>query len=71
MKELVQVRIMSYSDRYFWVEKSLPIEDRVEILLSLVQNLDVFAWSLNEVPKVDPAFIMHKLNVDPLVPPKK
>ena len=38
MKELVQVRIMSYSDRYFWVEKSLPIEDQVEILLSLVQN---------------------------------
>ena len=62
---------MMYFDRYFWVGKSLPIEDRVEILLSLVQNLDVFAWSLNEAPKVDPAFIMHKLNVDPLVPPEK
>jgi len=23
------------------------------------------------VPRVDPTFIMHKLNVDPLVPPKK
>ena len=47
------------------------VEDRVEILLSLVQNLDVFAWSPYEVPRVDPAFIVHKLNVDLLVLPKK
>jgi len=47
------------------------MEDRVEILLSLVQNLDVFAWSPYKVPGVDPAFIMHRLNVDPMVPPKK
>ena len=62
---------MPYSDRYFRVEKSLPIEDWVEILLSLVQNLDMFAWSPYKVPGVDPTFIMHELNVDPLVPPKK
>ena len=34
-------------------------------------KLDVFALSLYEVPRVDLAFFMHKLNVDPLVPPKK
>ena len=34
---------MLYSDRYFRVGKSISVEDRVEILLSLVQNLDVFA----------------------------
>lgn len=43
----------------------------MEIMLSLVQNVDIFAWSLYEVPRVDPAFIMHKLNVNPLVLPKK
>ena len=43
----------------------------MEIMLSLVQNLDVFAWSLYEVPRVDLAFIMHRLNVDPLTSPKK
>lgn len=37
----------------------------------LVQNMDVFAWSPYDVPKVDPNFIMHKLNVDPKVLPKK
>ena len=40
-------------------------------MLSLVQNLDVFAWSPYKVPRVDLTFIMHKLNVDLLVPPKK
>ena len=71
MEELVQVRIMLYTDKYFRIGKSLPIKDRVEILLSLVQNLVVFAWNPYEVLRVDPAFIMHKLNIDPLVLPKK
>ena len=33
--------------------------------------MDVFAWSPYEVPRVNPEFIMHKLNVDPSFPPKK
>ena len=41
------------------------------MLLLLIQNVDVFAWSPYEVPKVDTEFIMHKLNVDPSFPPKK
>ena len=45
--------------------------DRVEMLLLLVQNVDVFVWSPYEVPGVDPEFIVHRLNVDPLFPPKK
>ena len=49
----------------------LPTEDRVEVLLTFARNLDVFAWSLYDIPGVDPAYIMHRLNVDPLVPPKK
>ena len=31
----------------------------------------MFAWNPYEVPKVDPTFITHQLNVDPLVMPKK
>ena len=33
--------------------------------------MDVFAWTLYEVPGVDPEFIVHKLNMDPSFPPKK
>ena len=41
------------------------------MLLFLLQNVDVFAWSPYKVPDVDPEFIVHKLNVDPSFPPKK
>ena len=70
-EELVQVRILPYLGRFFRIGKSLLVGDQVEILLSLVQNLDVFAWSSYEVPGVDSTFIMHRLNVDPLTLPKK
>ena len=43
----------------------------MKLLLSLVQNLDVFTWGPYEVPKVNPEFIVHRLNVDPLYPLKK
>lgn len=45
--------------------------DRVAMLLALVQNLDVFMWSPYKVTGVDPKFIVHKLNMDPLFSPKK
>jgi len=46
-------------------------QDNVEILLFLMQNVNVFAWSPYEVPGVDLEFIVHKLNVDLSFPPKK
>ena len=41
------------------------------MLLFLLQNVDVFAWSPYKVPGVDPEFIFHKLNVDPSSPPEE
>ena len=41
------------------------------MLLFLIQNVDVFAWSPYEVLGMDPEFIVHKLNMDPSFPPKK
>ena len=41
------------------------------MLLFLIQNVDVFAWSPYKVLGVDPEFIVHKLNVDSSFPPKK
>ena len=70
-EDLIQVRILPDDDRSFQIGASMKDEDGVGMLLFLVQNVDVFAWSLYEMPKVDPEFIIHKLNVDPLFPPKK
>lgn len=46
-------------------------EDKVETMLLLIENVDVIAWSPYEVLGVDPEFIVHKLKVDLLFPPKK
>ena len=46
-------------------------KDMVEMLLLLVKNVDVFAWSPNEVSGVYPESIVNQLNMDPSFPPKK
>ena len=70
-EELIEVKILPDTDRYFQVGANMGGEDKVEMLLLLIQNVDVFAWSPYEVLKVDPEFIVHRLNVDPSFPPKK
>ena len=58
-------------DNYFQIGMSIKDQDKVKILLFLLQNVNVFAWSPYKVPRVDPEFIVHKLNVDPSFLPKK
>ena len=67
----MRVKILPDVDKYFQIGTSMKDEDRVGVLLFLIQNVDVFAWSLYEVVEVDPKFIIHRLNVDPSFPPKK
>ncbi|XP_075640613.1 uncharacterized protein LOC142612402 [Castanea sativa] len=69
-ENLIRVRILPDKERSIQIGADMKDEDSVEMLLLLVQNVDVFAWSLYEVFGVDPEFIVHKLNVDPLFPPK-
>ena len=45
--------------------------EKVELILFLINNLDVFVWSPYEAPGVDSDFICHRLNVDSRCPPKK
>ena len=68
---MVRVKILPDEDRSFFIKTSVKDEERVEMLRFLVQNVNVFAWSPYEVPRVDPEFIVYKLKVDPLHPPKK
>ena len=71
VEDLIKVRILSDDDKSFQIGTSMKDEDRVEMLLFLIRNMEVFAWSLYEVLGVDLEFIVHKLNMDPLFPPKK
>ena len=69
-EEVLKVRIFPDTYKYFQISTSMNDREKVEMLF-LLQNVDVFAWNPYEVPGVDPEFIVHKLNVDPLFPPKK
>ena len=70
-EDLEKVMILPDDDQSFLIGASTKDEDRVGMLLFLAQNVEVFAWNPYEVPRVDPEFIVHWLNVDPLFPPKK
>ena len=59
------------SGEVFSSGSQLPHQEREELVEFLKQNIDVFAWNTYEAPGVDPDFICHHLNVNPLTAPKK
>ena len=44
---------------------------RESIIEFLKSNLDVFAWTHNDMPSIDPSTVCRKLNVDPSIRPIK
>ncbi|XP_075665838.1 uncharacterized protein LOC142635582 [Castanea sativa] len=67
----LHVKVKFRTDEGITIGVGLNDRERVQLLLFLIQNVDVFAWNPYEVPGDNPEFIVHKLNVDPLCPPKK
>ena len=58
-------------ERFFQVGAQLPLEEKEELVELLRRNVDVFAWDAYEAPGLDPKFICHHLNVNPLVTSKR
>ena len=69
-EDLVKVAIGDDPEKIFQVGSQLPQLEREELVEFLKQNIDVFAWNAYEAPGVDPDFICHHLNVNPLMAPK-
>ena len=42
---------------------------RQDLASFLRMNQDVFAWSHEDMPRIDPSVIVHKLNVNPATSP--
>ena len=70
-EELDKVIIRDDLERFFQVGARLPLQEKEELVELLRRNIDVFAWDAYEAPGLDPKFICHRLNVDPLITPKK
>ena len=58
-------------EKVFQIGSQLPHQERKELIKFFRQNIDVFAWNAYEAPGVNPEFIYHHLNVNPLIAPKK
>ena len=70
-EDLVKITIEDDPEKFFQVGSQLPQQEREELVEFLKQNINVFAWNTYEALGVDPNFICHHLNVNPLVIPKK
>ena len=70
-EDLVKVTIGDDPEKFFQIGSQLPQQERKELIEFLKQSIDVFAWNTYEAFGVDPKFICHHLNVNPLVVPKK
>ena len=52
-------------DKTTKIGTTLSPEMRIRLIRFLKENLDVFAWSHEDMPGISPEVIQHKLNVDP------
>ena len=69
--DLERVVVDNDPEKFFQVGTQLPLQEREELIEFLRKNIDVFAWNTYEAPGVDPNFIYHHLNVNPLITPRK
>ena len=70
-EDLMKVTIGDDPEKFFQVGSQLPQQEREELVEFLKRNIDIFAWNAYEALGVDPDFIRHQLNVNPLITPKK
>jgi len=58
-------------ERFFLVGSQLPPRENKGLIGFLRENTDVFAWDAYDALGIDPNFICHHLNINPLATPKK
>ncbi|XP_075661683.1 uncharacterized protein LOC142631401 [Castanea sativa] len=70
-EELEKVLINDDPEKFFQVGAQLPVQEKLELVVFLKNNIDVFAWDAYEAPRVDLSFICHHLNVNPAAVPRR
>jgi len=70
-EDLERITVGDNSKKFFQVGTWLPPQEKKELIEFLRRNLDAFAWSAYEAPRLYPSFIYHHLNVNPFVNSKK
>ena len=53
----------------FKLGKSLDQAEQDQVAGVTARHLDAFAWSISDMPGIDPDFLCHRLTMDPKVRP--
>ena len=71
IEELEEVSIdPKDASRVVKLGKNLDADRKAELITFLQENLDVFAWSHEDMIGISPSVIMHTLNLDKNMPAK-
>jgi len=57
------------SQKLVFISSQLMAQEREQLVALLQKYRDVFAWTYNEMPGLDPGLVVHSLNVDPGISP--
>ena len=60
---------MFFDENALMIGEALTTEQEEQLVILLSRNLDLFAWSIKDVPGIDPNFINHHLSLDKGVKP--
>ncbi|GAV61693.1 hypothetical protein CFOL_v3_05220, partial [Cephalotus follicularis] len=72
IEDVIQVPLAEGdTERVFQVGSQLGEVEKGELITFLQNNKYVFAWSAEEVPRISPNVMVHKLSVDPMRPPTR
>lgn len=72
VEELVEVILdEAEPEKKMLVGALISKEDREVLVSFLRRNKDLFAWTHQDMPTIDPSVACHRLNVDPEYPPEK
>ena len=52
-------------EKFTRIETSMEEKTKQDLVQFLRENIDVFAWSQEDMPGIDPSVITHRLNVYP------
>ena len=66
-EKLEKVIFVEDEGKFLHVEVQSPPWKKEELIGFLMINIDVFAWSAYETPRVDPDFSCHHLKVKPSI----
>ncbi|KAM1879468.1 hypothetical protein ACFX14_041340 [Malus domestica] len=71
-KELEKVSISKdYPDRMVKIGTTLSPPIRLTLISFLQKNIEVFAWSYEDMPGISPDIICHRLSIDPKTKPMR